>query len=75
MFRNVTGGDIKRYAVLANPMLLIVGFANWLFDIQARQRTTIARADLPGQDYMYVMLVVCVVCVALLIRRYRRVEP
>jgi ABC-2 type transport system permease protein len=75
MFRNVTGGDIKRYAVLANPMLLIVGFANWLFDIQARQRTTIARADLPGQDYMYVMLAVCVVCVALLIRRYRRVEP
>lgn len=75
MFRNLTGGDIKRYAVLANPMLLIVGFANWLFDIQARQRTTIARADLPGQDYMYVMLVVCVVCIALLIRRYRRIEP
>jgi len=75
MFRNVTGGDIKRYAVLANPMLLIVGFAHWLFDIQARQRTTIARADLPGQDYMYVMLGACVVCIALLIRRYRRVEP
>lgn len=75
MFRNVTGGDIKRYAVLANPMLVIVGFANWLFDIQARRRSTIARVDLPGHDYMYVMLTVCVVCVALLVRRYRRIEP
>jgi ABC-2 type transport system permease protein len=75
MFRSVTSGDIKRYAVLAHPIFLISGFANWLFSIQARQRTTVARADLPGQLYLYVMLGVCVVCTALLVRRYRRAEP
>jgi ABC-2 type transport system permease protein len=74
MFRSVTSGDIKRYAVLAHPIFLISGFANWLFAIQAKQRTAIARADLPGQLYMYVMLAVCVVCAAILVRRYRRIE-
>jgi ABC-2 type transport system permease protein len=74
MFRSVTTGSVRRYAVLAHPVLLITGFATWLFDIQTAKRSTVARADLPGQLYMYVMLAVCLVCVAVLLRRYQRIE-
>jgi ABC-2 type transport system permease protein len=74
LIRNVATGDVKRYAILANPTLLIIGFLNWLFDIEARRRTAIGRADLPGSTYLYVMLAVTAVCVAVLILRYRKSE-
>ena len=74
MFRSVTAGDVKRYAVLAHPVLLINGFATWLFEVEAARHSAIGRADLPGQRYMYVMLAVCAVCATLFVRRYRTVE-
>jgi ABC-2 type transport system permease protein len=74
MFRSVTSGTIKRYAVLAHPVYLIKGFADWLFDIEALRRSAVGRADLPGQDYLFVMLGVSILCIAVLLRRYRRLD-
>ena len=74
MFRSVTSGDVKRYSTLAHPVYLITGFAGWLFDIEAKRRTAVGRADLPGQAYLWVMLAVSAFCTAMLIRRYRRME-
>jgi len=72
MFRTVTTGDLRRYAILANPVFLSLGFTQWLFEIEARRRSAVGRADLPGQLYLYVMLAVSAICVAWLLRRYRR---
>jgi ABC-2 type transport system permease protein len=74
MFRAVTSGDVKRYSVLAHPVYLITGFTEWLFEIEARRRSAVGRADLPGQLYMYVMLAACALCITVLLRRYRRME-
>jgi ABC-2 type transport system permease protein len=72
MFRTVTTGDLRRYSILANPVFLSLGFTNWLFEIEARRRSAVGRADLPGELYLYVMLVVTTICVVWLLRRYRR---
>jgi len=74
LIRSLSTGDVKRYSVLANPIYLITGFANWLFDIEARRRTAVGRADLPGIDYLYVILALCAVSVTTLVLRYRRSE-
>lgn len=77
--------DARRYAVLANPFLVITGFANWLFDVQKnaavpnqmgarRAVRLLARADLPGEYYLYLMLATCVIAIALLALRYRKTE-
>jgi ABC-2 type transport system permease protein len=74
MFRSVMSGDIKRYTLLIHPVYLIMGFANWLFDIEAKRHTAVGRADLPGPVYLLTILAVCVLCISLLLRRYRRME-
>jgi ABC-2 type transport system permease protein len=81
----VASADAKRYTILANPFLVITGFANWLWDVQASARVprqfgapaltrAIARADLPGEYYLWVMLATCAVAVILLFLRYRTTE-
>lgn len=81
----ITNPDNQRYTVLGNPFIVITGFCNWLFDVQANARVpnqfgargaarTLARAGLPGEYYLYVMLGTCVVALALLVLRYRRTE-
>jgi hypothetical protein len=52
----------------------MTGFANWLFDIEARRRSVLGRANLPGPTYLYTILTVCFVCIAILWWRYRRSE-
>jgi ABC-2 type transport system permease protein len=74
MFRSVMSGDLKRYTLLVHPVYLIMGFANWLFDIEAKRHTAVGRADLPGSVYLLTIVGVCVVCVGVLLRRYRKVE-
>ncbi len=74
MFRAVTSGAVKRYAVLAHPVYVITGFSDWLFEIEARRRSAVGRADFPGQYYLFVMLGVTVFCTAALLRRFRRLE-
>jgi ABC-2 type transport system permease protein len=70
--RTIATGNVRRYAPLANPILVITGFANWLFDVQARRRSVITRLDLPPQSYLYVMIVVTILGTMLLVWRYRR---
>jgi len=74
MIRAVAFGSLKRYAVLANPSSLVVGFTNWLFEIEALRRSAVGRADLPVTLYLYVMLGVTALAIALLLARYRRGE-
>ena len=74
IFRAVTSGDLRRYAILAHPVYLILGFANWLFEIEARRRTAVGRADIPGPYYLWVLVAVIVLCTTMLLRRYRRLE-
>jgi ABC-2 type transport system permease protein len=78
--------DDRRYAVLGNPFLVISGFANWLWDIQANARTapnqfggrgfarSLQQAALPNQYYLYVVLGTCAVAIILLFLRFRRTE-
>jgi hypothetical protein len=70
----VATGDIRRWAVMLNPITVVNGFSKWLFEIEASRRSTIGRADLPGQAYMWVMLAVSVAAIALLLSRYRKNE-
>jgi ABC-2 type transport system permease protein len=72
--REASTGDVKRYSILLNPLLVITGFSNWLFDIEAKRRSTVGRADLPGTAYLYVVLGVCIVGISILWWRYRRSE-
>ena len=74
IFRVVASGDLRRYSTLAHPIYLIVGFSNWLFEIEARRRSVVGRADLPGTYYLFVIVGVCVFCTTMLLRRYRRVD-
>jgi hypothetical protein len=50
------------------------GFANWLFDIEARRRSVIGRVELPGHTYLYALLAVSVVASTLFVLRYRKGE-
>ena len=72
MVQTVAFGSIKRYAVLGNPALLVSGFSRWLFEIEARRRSAVGKADLPGTLYLYVILVVTAVAITMLLNRYRR---
>ena len=78
--------DGRRYTILANPFLVIVGFANWLWDVHTSARAipnqfgargnarALARAALPNEYYLYVVLRTCAVALILLFVRYRRTE-
>jgi ABC-2 type transport system permease protein len=74
IFRSLTTGAVRRYMLLVNPVWLITGFANWLFDIEARRRSVVGRAELEGTVYLYTMLIACALATTLLLRRYRKVE-
>lgn len=72
MFRSLATGDLRRYAVLFNPIYLVTGFTNWLFDVEARRRSVVARADLPEHMYLVVILGVTLALIGLLLWRFRR---
>ncbi|MDB4914561.1 MAG: hypothetical protein JWM95_2205 [Gemmatimonadetes bacterium] len=72
MVRNVGFGSMQRYAVLGNPALLVSGFSRWLFEIEARRRSAVGRAALSGELYLYVIIAVTIVAIAMLLNRYRR---
>jgi len=74
VIRSMATGETKRYLILAHPINVITGFANWIFHIEAKRRTQVGRADLPGSYYFAVMLAVIVVATVVLILRYRRSE-
>jgi ABC-2 type transport system permease protein len=68
----IATGNVRRFAPLANPILVITGFAGWLFDVQAQRRAIITRLDVPPESYLYLMIVVTIAGTALLVWRYRR---
>jgi hypothetical protein len=70
--RTLTIGPVRKYARLGHPVVILTGFTNWLFDVQANRRSIVSRLDLPGQAYFYMMVVVIVLSVLLLVRRYKR---
>jgi ABC-2 type transport system permease protein len=72
IIRTMTIGPVRKYARLGNPIVILTGFNNWLFDVQANRRTMVSRLDLPGSTYLYMMIVVVVLGVSLLVVRYRR---
>ena len=71
MFYQITSGELKRYVVLAHPVWVMNGFVNWLFDVEARRRSIVGRADLPGEYYLYVILGVCAIAMTALFLQYR----
>jgi ABC-2 type transport system permease protein len=71
----VAGGSVRRYTVLFHPFWLLNGFVNWLFDVQARARSPVARAELPGAAYLYVILGVTIAATLIVLLRYRKGEP
>jgi ABC-2 type transport system permease protein len=72
--QSIVPGDARRYAVLANPLVVMVGFSNWLFDVQSRRGTLLGRAALPGEYFMYVIVAAIVIAVPVLLLRYRRTQ-
>jgi ABC-2 type transport system permease protein len=74
LIRSFTSGDLRRYILLANPIHLMTGFVNWLFEIEVRRRSTLGRAEIEGTTFLYVMLAMCAACVAVLYLRYRRAQ-
>jgi ABC-2 type transport system permease protein len=81
----IQSDDGKRYAILANPFMVITGFANRLWDVQKTVKVpnqlgaraaarALARADLPGHYYLWVMLGTCAVALILLALRFRKTE-
>lgn len=71
VLRAIAFGDVRRYAVLLNPVWLISGFSRWLFEIEASRRSTVGRSDLPGQAYLWVLLAAALCGVVVLLLRYR----
>jgi ABC-2 type transport system permease protein len=72
IIRTLTIGPVRKYARLGNPIVILTGFTNWLFDVQASRRSIVSRLDLPGQAYLYMMIFVIVLGVSVLVMRYRR---
>jgi len=74
IIRLMAFGDVRRWAIMLNPAAVVVGFSTWLFEIEARRRSMVGRAELPGQAYMWVVLAVSAASLALLLYRYRKNE-
>ena len=70
----ISTGAIKRWAVMLNPVTVVSGFSKWLFELEASRRSAVGRADLPGQAYMWVIIAISAVAIAILLSRYRRNE-
>ena len=72
--RYVATGDVRRYAILLNPVYLLSGLAEWLFRVEASRRSVVGRAELPEKAFVIVALVVVVISVTVLMVRYRKNE-
>jgi ABC-2 type transport system permease protein len=74
VIRSVTVGDLRRWAILISPVNLVTGFSSWLFEVEASRRTAVGRADLPGQAYLWILILVILTGTLVLLSRYRRNE-
>jgi ABC-2 type transport system permease protein len=70
--RTLTIGAVRKYSRLGDPTVIVTGFTTWLFDVQANKRSVVSRLDLPGQAYLYMMIVVILLGSTYLVLRYRK---
>jgi ABC-2 type transport system permease protein len=78
--------DDRRYTILAQPFMVMTGFANWLWDVHTSPRAVpnqfgaraaaraLSRAGLPYEYYLYVVLGTCAIALILLALRFRKTE-
>jgi ABC-2 type transport system permease protein len=75
-FQILRGSENQKYTVLINPFLDLGGLMLWLYDVQERRggpfNRAVARADLPGETYLWVMLATIAVGIAIVMYRYRK---
>ncbi len=65
-------GALSRYVVLVSPADVLDGLNAYVFG-RLPDSPTVARADLPGELYAVVVIVVTLAAVGLLLERYRRI--
>ncbi len=70
----ISTGGIKRWSVMLNPITVVSGFSKWLFELEASRRSAVGRADLPGQAYMWVIIIASTAAIVVLLSRYRKNE-
>jgi ABC-2 type transport system permease protein len=66
--------DLGRYGVLISPFDMAEGFTYWFFGAQPEQDTAVDTADLWGGTYGIVATLISLVCLALVLYRYRRIQ-
>jgi ABC-2 type transport system permease protein len=75
-FQILRGSENQKFTVLINPFLVLGGLMNWLYDVQERRgapfNRAVARADLPGETYLWVMAGSAAVALAIVLYRYRK---
>jgi hypothetical protein len=71
---NMPAGTAGRYAVLISPLLILHGFVSWMFDKPQPKGDILARANLPNEVYGYVAVALIVLCLLVLVQRYRKVH-
>jgi ABC-2 type transport system permease protein len=67
-------GDAGRYGILLSPFSLIDGLTYWLFDATPDPEEPIAKADLWGGVYVITAIAIALACLAIILRRYRRIQ-
>lgn len=67
-------GDGGRYGILVSPFSIVDGLTFWFFDAQPDPEEPIAKADLWGGLYALTALGISMVCIALILRRYRAIQ-
>ena len=71
---SLPAGTAGRYAVLISPLLILHGFVSWMFDKPQPKGDILARANLPNEVYGYVAVALIVLCLLVLVQRYRKVH-
>jgi len=66
--------DVGRFALLISPFHVVQGFTFWFFGATFDPETQHAKADLPGVAYAIDAVLVALLMLALLLRRYGRIS-
>ena len=69
-----TDSDIGGLSLLLSPFHLVRGFTLWFFDVPPEVGSELATADLPGALYALVAVMITVLTLIVLLRRYDRIR-
>ncbi len=67
-------GDVGRYGLLISQFHLAEGLTYWLFNAPNEPEGSVAKADLWGGIYAITALLISLICLALILRRYRTIQ-